>query len=258
MTTYLYLSLTPESLVVSHLEAEEFGKYLAVGTRNLSSGAAMFFELDPALAGGYGLMREAAGRCLPHRDGSPRRSTYLAIYRVLEQVPLAAIGRLHLVTSDGRVLSLDAAAARPTGDHCFHLYQEFCPVSPRVVSSLGPEEFCARMTDAAQPVWVPQLAFAELTLGALATDLDSEEVGDLPYPNLPHLRDCLRELRSKPGKPTKVVVRHVRDDIIFRTLQGGLYVGRGRDLKFFPMPSPEELDTEHHEWWRSAQRSYGS
>lgn len=258
MKIHLYLSLNPETLVASHLPPEEFGAYLAVGTQKYSRGQAMFFEVDPDMHSAYPPFQGIAARCQPHLDGSPRRSTYLAIYRVLEHVPVAALGQLHLVTHDGRVLALNSAPLAPTVDRCFHLYQEFCPVTPRVVSTLDPAEFCARLTDATQPVNVPRIVFAELTLGRLATDIDSPDVGNLPYSGLQHLRECLRELNRKPGKPTKVTVRNVRDDVLYRTIQGGFYVGQGHEVKFYLMPAPTELDSAHHEWWHSAQASFGS
>jgi hypothetical protein len=252
MKIHLYLSLNPEALIASHLAPEEFGSYLAVGTQKFSRGQAIFFEVDPDFQSDYPPFQGIAARCMPHLDGSPRRSTYLAIYRVLEHVPVAALGRLNLATHDGRVLGLSPAPIVPSVDRCFHLYQEFCPVTPRVVSTLDPAEFCDRLTDPAQPVNVPKIAFAELTLGALATDIDATDVGNLP------LRECLRELFRKPGKPTKVTVRNVRDDVLYRTIRGGFYVGQGRELKFYPLPAPAELDSAHHEWWHSAQAAYGS
>lgn len=252
MTTHLYLSLTPEALIASHLSPEEFGTYLAVGTKNHVNGPAVFLELDIAMKSEHLPLADIATRCVPHRDGSLRKSTYLSVYRVLEYVPLSAIGRLYLATSDGRVLGLDSTSAKPGPDRCFHLYQEFCPMTPRVVSTLDPLQFCATLTDPAQPVSVPKIAFAELSLGALATDIESTDTGNLPYTGIAHLRDCLRELQAKPGKPTKVAVRHVHDNLMFRTLLGGCYVGAGRDLKYFPMPSQAELESTHHDWWRSA------
>ena len=258
MNIHLYLTLNPEALIASHLAPEEFGAYLAVGTQKFSRGQAMFFEVDPDVRSDYPPFQNIAARCMPHLDGSPRRSTYLAIYRVLEHVPVAVLGRLHLATHDGRVLSLESAAYTAPTDRCFHLYQEFCPVTPRVVSTLDPAEFCQRLTDPAVPVNVPKIVFAELALGKLATDLESADVGNLPYSGLQHLRDCLRELNRKPGKPTKVTVRNVRDDVLYRTIQGGLYAGQGRELKFYPVPTPADLDSGHHEWWHSAQASFGS
>jgi hypothetical protein len=85
--------------------------------------------------------------------------------------------------------------------------------------------------------------------------VDSEDIGNLPYSGLAHLRDCLRELQLKPGKPTKVVVRNVTDALLFRTIQGGFYVGAGNDVKHYPLPPLAELETTYHDWWRSAQNA---
>src|SRR5512145_2199415 len=107
---HLYLSLTPEALIASHLSPEEFGTYLAVGAQRRTSGQAIFFELDPPAMNGTSLPTQyLAAKCRAHHDGSRRRSSYLGIYRILEHVPVAALGRLFVVTSDGRVLGLDQA-----------------------------------------------------------------------------------------------------------------------------------------------------
>ena len=47
MSPYLYLSMTPESLVASMLPPDEFGAYLATGTRKRPQGKAMFFDIKP-------------------------------------------------------------------------------------------------------------------------------------------------------------------------------------------------------------------
>lgn len=217
----------------------------------------MFFEIAPEALNGTTFIQRWLGGCLPHSNGAPRKSSYQAIYRVLERMPFAALSRLHLATHDGRTLSLTAEALPASGSHPFHLYQEFCPVTPRVVSILGPQEFCARLTDSDQAVSLPKIVFAELTLGSLAHDIESTDVGNLPYTGLAHLRDCLHELSRRPAKPTKVVVRNVRDDVLYRTILGGFYVGQGWELKYYPMPSLNALETIHHEWWRSALASFG-
>ena len=40
---YLYFSVTPEALIASGLQPEEFGSYLAVGTQKRARGQAVFF-----------------------------------------------------------------------------------------------------------------------------------------------------------------------------------------------------------------------
>ncbi len=255
MKNYLYLSLMPESLVASHLAPDDFGAYVATGTKKRARGQAIFFKLTDDYAAKI-LTGDLAQRM---HERSPRRSLYLSIYRVLERTPLEAFESLHLTTDDGRVLSLLPTVYKPEAGPRFHLYQEFCPVTPRVVSALEPREFAAHITDPAQAVSLPALVFAELKLNRLGDDPEAPDIHDLPYPNLEHLRDCLRELRTKHGKPTKTVIRYLQQDVLFRTFTGGLYIAAsGQGLRHFPMPSQGELETKHFPWWRSALRSFGA
>ena len=50
MKNHLYLSLMPESLVASHLAPDEFGAYIATGTKKRARGQAIFFKLSDAYA----------------------------------------------------------------------------------------------------------------------------------------------------------------------------------------------------------------
>ncbi|MFW6082971.1 MAG: hypothetical protein ACOC8C_02845, partial [Chloroflexota bacterium] len=138
---HLYLSLIPEALIASMLTPEEFGVYYAVGTAKKAHGQAIFLEIDPDFRHPYFRIEEALARCTPHEDGSPKASIYVCVYRVLEHVPLEALGDLYLVTADGRVLGLNAADGLPDSSRGLHLYQEIAPVHPLVVSSLAPEPF---------------------------------------------------------------------------------------------------------------------
>jgi hypothetical protein len=252
---YLYISLMPESLVASHLPPEEFGSYIATGTKKRARGQAIFFKLTQTYAAG--LISGDIARRMDAR--TPRRSLYLSIYRVLEHTPVEAIESVHLTTDDGRVLTLRPAPYTPVTGPRFHLYQEFCPVTPRVVSAFEPREFAAHITDPNEPVSLPALVFAELKLDRLGDDPEANGVDNLPYANLEHLRDCLRELRMKHGKPTKTVVRYLQQDVLFRTLTSGIYLAAaGGKFVSFPMPTQEKLETEFFPWWRSALRSFGA
>jgi hypothetical protein len=255
MTIHLYLSLIPEALVASHLPPEEYGAYLALGPKKRSHGQAVFFKLSDAYAQ---QKLESYEGIAEMRDGRLRRSAYLSIHRVLEQTPLDAIESLHLTTNDGHVLTLLPADYQPDPGPRFHLYQEFCPVTPRVVSTLEPKEFAAALTDTSKAVSLPAIAFAELLLERLGDDPEANGVDNLPYGSIEHMRDCLRELRAKQSKATKLVVRHLEQDVLFRTIHRGFFVAAaGGAFRFFPMPSREELDTTYYPWWRSALRSAG-
>jgi hypothetical protein len=250
---HLYLSLIPQALIASMLTPEEFGSYYAVGTKVHVRGEAMFFELDPSYRGGdfpYHLIEE---RCVEKADGSPKRSVYLAIYQVLSQIPVSALGHLYLVTVDGRTLQLERAEYRPETASRLHLYQEFCPTGPMVASRLEPLQFCRAVTDRSKPVSVPRIVFSELKLGELATDPENGSARDLPYPSIDHLRDVLISLGANPDKPSRLVLKQVKHGVIYRTVSGGFYVGDQDDFAFYRFPAEAELETTHYRWWCSAQ-----
>ena len=253
MEKYLYLSVIPEALVASQLPPEAFGTYYAVGSEKKSQSPAMFFELDPDFRHEYFNIDAGYERLVPHEDGSPKRSVYIAVYRVLEHVALGAIQRLYVTTRDGRTLALDATDDLPESTGTMHLYQEIAPVTPRVVSTLGPRPFFELLNDPAKS-WVnlPALCFAELTLGDLAEDPESGSAQGLPYGNIDHYRECLIELRTKIVN-VKMVDRVHSTEFPFRTVKSGFYLGNAGEMLFFPMPSHEVLRTEHYSWWRSAQ-----
>ena len=258
MKIYYYLSLIPESVIASMLPPDEFGNYYALGSHKRSRGQAIFFEIDPEKADDAIDRSIVEARCVPHEDGSPRKSTYLRIYRALESVPTNALVRLYLTTDDGRTLALSPSEFTPEDERPLHLYQELCPVSPRVVSKLNPVEFCRELTSPNGPIQVPRIVFAEMKLDELAEHPDAPKVENLPYANLDHLRDCLRELRHTYAKPNKTVIRHMKQDFLFRTIRGGFFVGDQASIVYFPVPTKEELETVHYAWWRSALSGFGA
>lgn len=250
---HMYLSLTPEALVASMLTPEEFGIYYAVGSAKKSRGQAVFFEVDPSFRHEYFRIEEGFRRCLPHEDGSPKASIYISVYRVLEHVALGALQKLYLVTQDGRSLGLDPASSLPEDQGKLHLYQEIAPVHPLVVSTLGPSDFFRLIVQTPTSlVSVPAICFAELRLGELAEDPERGDIRDLPYSNVPHLRQCLSDLKTKAAH-TKMVDRVSPASFPYRTIKNGVFVGRATEeqLVYFPLPSPAELRAEHYHWWRS-------
>jgi len=252
MAHFLYLSMIPEALVASMLPAHGFGTYLAVGTKKRTRGQSIFVEVDPEFQSDSFPLDDVEKRCVPHPDGQPKHSVYLGIYRVLEHVPRSAMRDLYLVTPDGRVLELPSATELPEDPQGLHLYQEICPVHPLIASALSPQEFVRFITDPSRPIHVPRLCFAQLRLGALAQDPEGGDVGDLPYPHIDHLRDCLMQLRAQPDKHTKTVDRIQLQVCQYQAIQTGFFIGDQEGVTYYPFPSAEELEREHHDWWRSA------
>jgi len=252
MKQHLYLSLVPEALIASQLEPEEFGAYYAVGSRRKTQGQAAFFEIDGAFRHPRFAIDEALTRCVAHTDGSPKRSVYISVYRIVEFIPLHALGKLYLATKDGRTLALDRASSVPEDSGGLHLYHEVAPLNPVVVSTLGPRAFHTFfMGGGGKFLSVPALCWAELKLGDLAKDPESGAVGDLPYEGIDHLRGCLSELRTK-AVTTKIVDRAHPGTFSYRTIKNGIFFGNNEGLVMYALPSLEVLQSEHHHWWRSA------
>jgi hypothetical protein len=252
MAVHLYLSLIPEALIASELSPEEFGAYYAVGTQKKSRGQAIFFEIDPKFRSDFFNIKDGLARCTTHEDGSPKASIYISVYRVLENVPMSAIEDLYLTTQDGRTIKLEMEGKLPVDGDGLHLYREISPVSPLVVSSLGPKDFYELIVkEPTSLIKLPAVCFAELRLDGLADDPMNGTAGDLPYKNIEHLRSCLISLKTK-SVLTKMVDRLPTNGIPFRTIKNGFYIGNQKKLLYFPLPEEKELVEKHYQWWRSA------
>lgn len=252
MAHHIYLSAIPESLVVSMLPPIEFGAYLAVGTKKRVSEQAVFFELKSDFQSQHFDLEKAIQQCVPHHDGQPKHSVYVAIYRVFERVPLEALGSLWLITRDGRPLELTQGPLPPNDDNAQHIYKELCPVYPLVASKLNPVEFCKFITNPDGNISVPKIFFQELQIGDIDLKSGKETVCDPPVQNMSHLRDCLIELTEK-RKITKTVDRIHLQRAAYSRIKSGFFIGDHETVLHYPFPSVEELKREHYQWWRSAE-----
>ncbi len=249
MEHYLYMTAFPEALVASMLPPEDFCKYLAVGTELRAHEHAILFQISSDLQSDYFKLSEIQQKCVPHPDGSPKRSLYISIYRVIEHIPLEAFQDLFLVTKDGMVLQLSPAEYVPQEDEDeIYFYQELCPVTPSIVSKLGPRDFCRFITDRGRAMWLPKMFFADLHLG----EVGGEDVptSSLPYRDIGHIRNCIDELKgSKEAKTVNRVHSHL---FFYRTVKSGFFLGEGDRIIWYPFPSIEELKGKYYSWWRSA------
>lgn len=234
------------------LPPDEFGAYLAIGSTSRFRGQAIFFELDPDFESDHFPMHLIEKECVTRPDGKPKNSVYLSIYRILEHVPLSALGDLHLATDDGKVLTLTKQEYTPEADRNLHLYQEFGPVNPSVASTLDAEAFCKFVTSPDEPVRLPKVVFSELILRDLANDPIHGRVGELPYQHIDHLRAGLLELVETEGKKNKVIFRRLQQDFFFRTIRNGFFAGDHSEMIYYPMPSADQMAREHYAWWKSA------
>lgn len=253
MQKYIYLSITPEALIASMLPPEEFGAYMATGTKKSNRGQVIFFEVDIEQIKSQIDMAYLNARCVAKEDGKAKSSVYLSIYRVLESIPLSAIKDLYLTTDSGLVLKLKKALYRKEQESKKELrfYQELCPVNPQVASTLSPLEFLKKLTDGSLQIKLPKLLFVDLKLGELAENPLYGSAEHLPYTAIPHLRDCLEILKTEEGKQMKTVQRFFNGALLYRTIKSGFYVGSGDDILFYPYPSMAELEKTNYQFYRA-------
>jgi hypothetical protein len=253
MSVYLYFSLIPEALIVSMLPPDEFGQYYSTGHQCKTKGQAVFFEVDPDFRHPYFPIDEAIACCVPHPDGRPKHSVYISVYRVLEHIPVEALGQLHLSTSYGQTLALSREEPVEEKPHTAkHLYQDLTPAGGLLVSTLDPVRYYRTVTsEPTKFIRYPGLAFVELGLGELATNPEHGQTADLPYPYIHHLREALMILDPET-KQTKLVQRAHTAEFPYRMVKTGFFVGNGPTLSYYRMPSAEVLRKEHPRWWRLA------
>jgi hypothetical protein len=252
MDKYIYLSITPEALIGSMLPPDEFGRYMATGTKKSHKSQVIFFELDYDQVKSMFNYEYFNKKCVRKADGSPKSSVYLAIYRVLEFIPLSAIKSLYLTSDHGYVLRLQYSRydEQMMAKKEMHLYQELCPVTPQVASNLSPVEFLKKLTDGSLQIRLPKLFFADLNLGELANDPLSGSAEHLPYGSVSHLRDCLEIIRSEDMKQMKTVHRIFTGTLLYRTIDSGFFIGSKDNILFFPFPSMEEIEKNNYEFYK--------
>jgi hypothetical protein len=252
MDIHLYLMcFRTEAIVASHLPPSQFGNYMAIGSTKRTFGYVAFLEMDPSLRIPELHLRDVEMQCIPHKDGSPRKSKYMSVYRVLEHLPLGAIGDLYLTSRDGKVMGVSGhqAEAGVPDSGKMYMYAELCPATPLVVTGLEPVQFAAYMTTPGNLVSVPKILFADIKI-------DRDRLGHLadylPYPDPVHIEDCLNELESADSKQTKTVDRHPPLQGFYNSIATGFYLGDASVTRHYAFPDAETLERDHREWWRSA------
>jgi len=132
-----------------------------------------------------------------------------------------------------------------------YLYQELCPVTPKVASNLSPLEFLKKLTDGSLQIRIPKLFFVDIKLGELAQDPLTGSAEHLPYGNISHLRDCLEIIKTEDMKQMKTVNRMFSGTLLYRTIDTGFYIGSKEDILFFPFPSMDEIEKINYDFFRT-------
>lgn len=252
MAVHYYLTIFPiEALISSELTPSQFGTYMATGSKKGSAEQIIFTELTREF-GSFFDWEFAKKTCIPHLNGDPKHSTYLSIYRVLEHVPIDAVGNMYLVTRDGRSLLLAGQKYNDITTDKYYIYQELCPVTPVIVSKLKPDDFAIYMTDQKHKISVPKIVFAQLK----NIDLTNEHTGNIggfyDSKKAPHFKNCVDSIMNKKEKMNKTLDRSHLESFSFNAVGSGIYMGDGKDILAFNLPTVDEIKNIDYDWGRSA------
>ena len=253
MDTRFYLSIFPlEALIASQLPPEKFGQYMATGRKNGSYERLMFIEIEGGF-GDYFDWKHAEKNCVRHENGEPKHSLWMSVYRTLEHVPLSALKELYLTTDDGRSLKLEPREYRaPDFDRKYWMYQELCPIRPLVVSSYDPLTFSEHMTHKDVKVSVPKVAFSDLKVVNFDNLEDTGNLGSVYDTNLDHLKQCIISVTGEGEKKVKNVERSRTESFGYQTINQSVYVGEGRTVVEYKLPSIDDIRKNHFDWGRSS------
>jgi hypothetical protein len=225
---------------------------MATGSKKGSAEKLIFCELTEEF-GDYFNWEYAHENCVPHPNGDPKNSLYLSVYRVLEHIPFEAFGPMFLTTADGRTLTLERSPEPYTNrKREYYVYKELCPVNPIVVTTLGPENFSAYMTDPLSMIFVPKIVFADLKVIDFSHPDDTGNLGPLYERRIGHLKECVFTVTEVRDKITKIYDRSYFESFSYQSINEAIFIGDGDNMVHYPMKTDEELRENHYDWAKSA------
>ncbi|MBR9976871.1 MAG: hypothetical protein KFH87_02180 [Bacteroidetes bacterium] len=257
---HLYMIIFPiNALVASQLDPKAFAQHYTIGSARHFQGKVIFAELDLSFRDPYFRIDEYLEKTVPHEDGSPKRTKFIASYRVLEHVPFEFIQKLYLVTVSGKALELTPGPYEAKNvPGLIRIFQEIAPVRNLIASRLDQRSFGKYITeDVAKGA--ERFCFTQIDLNIEEFLAESRHreiiVSPIPESNPYRLLDCLTELEQYPEKFVKTIsLSSVLHSISYRVLRHGFwfYDSEGNSL-FFPIPGRHEMETTHYEWWKNAR-----
>ncbi|MBN2222022.1 MAG: hypothetical protein JW708_07385 [Vallitaleaceae bacterium] len=249
---YYYMTLFPtESLIASNLDPEKFGAYMATGSKSGSHEQLIFAEVVTEFGSDFD-WDYARIHTVPNQNEKLKNSAYLSIYRVLERMDLNCLGNLYLVTSDGLTLTLEKGEFPSDSDtEPYYLYQDLCPVTPLVVSSLPPMEYGKYMVSDSIKISLPAICYCDLKVIDINHPVHTGNIGSMYDHNLNHLNECIKVITEK-GKKTKMLERTFAGRFTYQIVRSGFAIVNSSARIWYNMPSPESLVERNYDWARSA------
>ena len=260
-TTHLYVIMSPNyALVASQLDPKDFGRHYSTGSSRFFDGTVVFAEIDNTYRNDFFRIDELLKDVKTSPDGTPKRTKFIATYRVLEHIDLSAFQNLYVASVEGEVLPLQQAPyERQHGPGFVRTFQEVCPFSAVVLSHMTPPDFGEYITDPDQPKGAPKVIFTQIDLDIddFLKHIEANPFHHSPLPNVhpQKLRDQIVEIKGSPNKRTKgVSLDSSIDKISFLRLRGGFWIaadGPGGEMIFYPIPDEATLEKDYYAFYKS-------
>ncbi len=255
---HLYVIMWPNyALVGSNLPPEEFGKHYTLGSSRYFHGQVVFAEIDPDYRNDFLRIDTFLPEVVPNAAGRPKRTKFIATYRVLEHVDLSAFRDLCITSTMGKVLRLKSKPYEKEHESGYlRTFQELAPMRGIALSWMTPQEFGRYITDPEKPKSAPKVLFTQIdfNIDEFLLQLDSDPFHKSPIPNVhPHkLREQILEVRANPNKRIKgISLDAAFGQMAFTQLRTGFWIAAHEELLFYPIPTLEQLKDEHWEWYKS-------
>jgi hypothetical protein len=255
---YLYVIMWPNyALVGSNLPPEEFGKHYTLGSSRYFHGQVVFAEIDSGYRHDFLQIDKHIDEIKPNAAGRPKRTKFLATYRVLEHVELSAFKDLYITSTMGKVLPLESKPYEKEHESGYlRTFQELAPMRAIVLSWMTPPEFGEYITDPENAKSAPKVLFNQIDfdIDEFLTMLEADQFHKSPIPNVhPHkLREQILEVRANPNKRVKgISLDAAFGQMAFTQLRTGFWIAHHKELLFYPIPGVEELRDKHYDWYKT-------
>jgi hypothetical protein len=254
---HLYQILYPnQALIASQLGPQDFARHYLVGSVRHYNGKLVFAEIDPGFRDPYFAIDEVFAATVPHADGSPKRTKFISSYRVLEHMDFDAILKLYLADAEAHVLELSPGVYDKTHQPGFlRTYAEIAPLSMLVLSPLSMPDFGSYITAPGNGKGSPKLFYTQidLTVDEFLKTFEENPFAQAPFPFLhpSKLRDAILDMQATPDKKAKGLSLFCPiEQISFKKIRHGFMFASPHRYRFFPMPSPQEIEETNFKFWQ--------
>lgn len=253
----LYMVLYPNAaLIASQYDPVMFAQHYTSGSSRHYSGKVVFAEVDVNYRHDFFDIESALKELVPHPDGRPKATKFIACYRVLEHIDLEAIGNLYLSTQEGHCIGLERGTFDIAHKETIRIYAEINPMHMLVMSKFAPPEFGASITDPGSSKSAPKQFFTQLNIDIEEFLQDFEQNPFKPSPisalHPSTIRDGYMELMTHPEKNNKgLALDSNLDSMSYRLLKHGfIFATKGKSI-FYPLPDARSIESRNLKFWRT-------